>query len=114
MEEQVLLEETVQEAPKAPVKKPKEVVRPNEELIGVDPKKMTEKEKINFINYLLNTNEDLAMKVERLQDNCKSAYAKSNEMEKMMNTIQNESNLKLGLVSDTIKVLANNILTIIK
>lgn len=89
-------------------------VRTLEELDKLDPKKMTDKEKEIYINAIRIDEKYAFDKIAQLEEASKSAFEKARNAEEEINKIKNSANLKLSLVEDNVRVMANNIMTILK
>lgn len=101
--------------PKSKKKKtPAKPTRLPEDLADVAPKKMTDKEKDNYIIYLREQLNHTKAIIEHLNAACDSAYEKVRETENRIRKISDQANLKLNLVRDNVKVMANNIMTILE
>lgn len=95
-------------------KTPAKPTRLPEDLADVAPKKMTDKEKDNYIIYLREQLNHTKAIIEHLNAACDSAYEKVRETENRIRKISDQANLKLNLVRDNVKVMANNIMTILE
>lgn len=113
---EVTPEPTEPTPPPKPKKKktPAKPTRLPEDLDGVAPKKMTDKEKDNYIIYLREQLNHTKAIIEHLNAACDSAYEKVRETENRIRKISDQANLKLNLVRDNVKVMANNIMTILE
>lgn len=85
-----------------------------EELDEVPVKKMTDKEKEIYIESLRNAVLEMSNINTNWQTQARSAFEKSRVAEEEVNKIRNSANLKLKLVEDNVRVMANNIMTILK
>jgi len=102
--------------PPKPKKKktPAKPTRAPEALEETAPKKMTDKEKDNYIEYLRNKLAYANTRIMDLNDACDSAYNRVRETEDRIQKITDQANLKLNLVRDNVKVMANNVMTILE
>ena len=101
--------------PPKPKKKktPAKPTRAPEALEETAPK-MTDKEKDNYIEYLRDKLAYANTRIMDLNDACDSAYNRVRETEDRIQKITNQANLKLNLIRDNIKVMANNVMTILE
>lgn len=108
--------EPVEIVPPKPKKKrtPAKPTRLPEDLAEVAPKKMTDKEKDNYIIYLREELDNTKTMIEHLKEACDSAYERVRETENRIRKISDQANLKLSLVRDNVKVMANNVMTILE
>lgn len=116
---QELLEVTSEPAgpPPPPPKKKKTPTKPTrvpEDLTEIAPKKMTDKEKDNYIEYLRDKLAYANTRIMDLNDACDSAYNRVRETEDRIQKITDQANLKLNLIRDNVKVMANNVMTILE
>ena len=116
---QELLEVTSEPAgppPPLPKKKktPTKPTRVPEDLTEIAPKKMTDKEKDNYIEYLRDKLAYANTRIMDLNDACDSAYNRVRETEDRIQKITNQANLKLNLIRDNVKIMANNVMTILE
>lgn len=89
-------------------------VRSINELDEVAVKKMTDKEKEIYIESMRNAMQEMGGLVEQYKSACNSSFEKARIAEEEVNKIKNSANLKLRLVEDNVRVMANNIMTILK
>lgn len=89
-------------------------VRSISELDEVAVKKMTDKEKEIYIESLRKAVQEICNINNQWETQAKSAFEKSRVAEEEINKIRNSANLKLKLVEDNVRVMANNIMTILK
>lgn len=101
--------------PKAKKKRtPAKPTRLPEDLAEIAPKKMTDKEKDNYIIYLREELDHTKTMIEHLKEACDSAYERVRETEDRIRKITDRANLKLNLIKDNVKVMANNVMTILE
>lgn len=75
---------------------------------------MTDKEKDNYILYLREELNHTKTMIEHLNAACDSAYERVRETEDRIRKITDKANLKLNLIKDNVKVMANNVMTILE
>lgn len=95
-------------------KKKVEVTRTIEELDNVDPRKMTDKERITYIVSLRVDNQYYKNKANSYQDEAESAYNRVRLTEDDSKRVREQANLKLQQVKDNVRVMANNIMNILE
>lgn len=93
---------------------PAKPTRLPEDLADIAPKKMTDKEKDNYIIYLREELNHAKTMIEHLKEACDSAYERVRETEDRIRKITDRANLKLNLIKDNVKVMANNVMTILE
>ena len=89
---------------------PKPANRSLSELTGVDPKKMTETEKILVINALVEDNNLLSNKFMNLEASFTTVVAQRDEVTKAYDVLRQEVSEKQNFVEATIRQAANTIL----
>lgn len=117
-----LREELVEATPETPIApKPKKVkktpskpTRIPEDLEDVSPKKMTDKEKDLYIAHLREYRDFLDIKCDSLANEIKSAYERVRNAEDSAKRVADQANLKLNLIRDNVKIMANNVMTILE
>ena len=117
-----LREELVEATPETPIApKPKKVkktpakpTRLPENLEDISPKKMTDKEKDLYITYLRADRDYFDNKCDYLSEEINSAYNRTREAEDRAKRIADQANLKLNLIRDNIRIMANNVTTILE
>lgn len=101
-----------------PKPKKKKVAQPPtrlpEDLESIAPKKMTDKEKDLYIEYLRQDRNYLGEKCDRQHAEFDSAYQRVREAEDRAKRIAEQANLKLNLVKDNVRIMANNVMTILE
>lgn len=107
--------EPVKTEPKPKKKRtPAKPTRVPEDLNDIAPKKMTDKEKDKYILYLRDELQDALLKIDSLEQACDSAYERARHAEEGIKKVVDQANLKLNLVRDNVKVMANNVMTILE
>ena len=117
-----LREELVEATPETPIApKPKKVkktptkpTRLPENLEDISPKKMTDKEKDLYITYLREDRDYLGNKCDNLTNEIKSAYERVRNAENDAKRVADQANLKLNLIRDNVRIMANNVTTILE
>lgn len=117
-----LREELVEATPETPIApKPKKVkktpakpTRLPEDLEDISPKKMTDKEKDLYITYLREDRDYLGNKCDNLTNEIKSAYERVRNAENDAKRVADQANLKLNLIRDNVRIMANNVTTILE
>lgn len=114
LEDEVIEEKPVPVVPKKPARKKAVPARAPEALEEIAPKKMTDKEKDNYIEYLRDKLAYANTRIMDLNDACDSAYARTRDAELSSKRVMDSANLKLQLIKDNVSVMANNIMTILE
>lgn len=76
----------------------------NQEINDAEVQKMTQED---YIKQLEN-------KIDQLTEVCESAFEKSRFLEERMSKMEREADRKLALIKDNVRVMANNVMTIIQ
>ena len=80
----------------------------------LDPKKMTDKERISYILELREVASQRLASREHMQDMSNSAFERARLAEADAKHIADQANLKLTLIKDNIRLMSNNIMAILE
>lgn len=120
------MEEIREALPEEIIATPTETVKPKkkrtpapptrtmEDLDGIAPKKMTDKEKDLYIEELRRGIQEIAEINSEWKDQTKSAFERARQAEEDAKRVRDSANFKLTAVKDTIRVMTNNIMTILE
>lgn len=111
---EILPEETTETVKPKKKRTPAPPTRTMEDLDGIAPKKMTDKEKDLYIAELRRGIQEIAEINDEWKEQTKSAFERARQAETELTKIKDQANLKLNLINDNVRIMANNVRTILE